>query len=276
MHQPETTLHPNHFNNDVPNRSTEQKRQSVYNWNRGPWRGKEGAIEKHIAEKWHIITQQEAIEYLERQFLTNRFHMTHYGGCAILFNKDTFFYVIKVTCIYLHDFRGYQQEKMKERESGWVLQCFISRASFCWLRRGGKSFITVMSLHINNKYVKKRGIKKKLPLIIRAVILEENVDVVAGDFNGASWRRSNGNNRQSTSIIEPMPLGPTPLWGPGAVPGDWADVCGFLKAPDSFERWKVRQNGAFSIHPLPWASVKRIEVAIVKCGCTWLSLTPSW
>ena len=24
-------------------------------------------------------------------FLTSRFHVTHYGGCAILFNKDTFF-----------------------------------------------------------------------------------------------------------------------------------------------------------------------------------------
>ena len=58
-----------------------------------------------------------------------------------------------------------------------------------------------------------------------------------------------------TSIIEeavadtdlPMPLGPTPLWGPGAVPSESADVCGFLKPPDSHERWKVRLHGAFSI-----------------------------
>ena len=44
-----------------------------------------------------------------------------------------------------------------------------------------------------------------------------------------------------------MPPGATPLWGPGAVPGEWADVCGFLKPPDSYERWKVRQHGAFCV-----------------------------
>ena len=38
------------FDTDVPNRLTEQKRLSIYNWNPGPRRGKEGAIEKHIAE----------------------------------------------------------------------------------------------------------------------------------------------------------------------------------------------------------------------------------
>ena len=79
------------FYDEVPNRLTEQRRLSVYNWNPGPRRGKEGAIERHIAGKWHIITPQEAIEYLEHDFLTNRFHVTHYGGCAFLFNKDTFF-----------------------------------------------------------------------------------------------------------------------------------------------------------------------------------------
>ena len=118
-----------HFEYDVPNRLTEQKRLSVYNWNPGPRRGKERAIEKHIAVKWHIIILQEAIEYLGHEILTNRFHVTHYGGCAILCNKDTFFSDIKVTSIYLPDLRGYQQDKVKEGESGWVLQGVISRAS---------------------------------------------------------------------------------------------------------------------------------------------------
>ena len=39
----------------------------------GPRRGKEGAIEKHIAGKWHIIALQEAIEYLKLDNLTNHF-----------------------------------------------------------------------------------------------------------------------------------------------------------------------------------------------------------
>ena len=33
-------------------------------------------------------------------FLTGRFHMTHHAGCAILFNKDTFYPNIDVKSIY--------------------------------------------------------------------------------------------------------------------------------------------------------------------------------
>ena len=41
-------------------------------------------------------------------------------------------------------------------QSGWVLQAVISRASFRRIPRSGKSFFTVVSLHINNTYDKKR------------------------------------------------------------------------------------------------------------------------
>ena len=44
------------FDNVVPNRSPVQKRLSIYNLNPGPRRGREGAIEKQIEGKWHIIT----------------------------------------------------------------------------------------------------------------------------------------------------------------------------------------------------------------------------
>ena len=108
-----------------------------------------------------------------------------------------------------------------------------------------------MSLHVNN-YAKKRGIGEKLLLTIRAIMLEEHL--VAGDFNGAAWRQSNGNNRQPTSILEeafadtdfPMPPGPTPLCGKGAVPGEWTDVCGFCQAPGLW--WKMEGPSAWSFH----------------------------
>ena len=77
------------FDNNVPNHSLVQKRLSIYVWKPGPRRGK-GALEKEITGTWHVITFQEAIEYVDHDILTNRFHVTHYGGCAILFNKDTF------------------------------------------------------------------------------------------------------------------------------------------------------------------------------------------
>ena len=115
-----------HFDS-VPNRSSVQKRQSIYNWNPGPRRGREGAIEKQIAGKWHVITLQ-VIEYVDHELLTNRFHVTHYGGCAVLFNKDPFFLDVKVKSIYLHDTRRELPDKVMEGDSGWV---FTGRAITC-------------------------------------------------------------------------------------------------------------------------------------------------
>ena len=54
---------------NLPNRSPVQKRPSIYNWNRGPRRGKGDAFEKHIAGKWHAITLQEASEYVDHDIL---------------------------------------------------------------------------------------------------------------------------------------------------------------------------------------------------------------
>ena len=203
-----------HFDNNVPYRTPVQKRLSVHNWNPGPRRGKEGALEKQIAGKWHVITLQEAIEYVDHELLTNRFHVTHYGGCAVLFNKDTFIPDVKVKSIYPHDIRRVLPDKVVEGDSGWVLQGVLSRASFRRQPHSGQKSLTVIT---NNSYAKKRGIGKKLILTIRAVMLDEEVDLVAGDFIGVAWRRDNS---YDISIIEeafadcalPMPSGPTPLW----------------------------------------------------------------
>ena len=46
----------------------------------------------------------------------NRFHVSHYGGCAVLSNKDTFFSDVKVQSIYLHDW--------KETRAGCCRACY--------------------------------------------------------------------------------------------------------------------------------------------------------
>ena len=210
----------------MPNLSPAQKRLSIYNWNPGPRRGKEGASEKQTAGKWHIITLQEAIDYV-----------THYGGCGVLSNKDTFYPDIEVKPIYLHDTRRELLDKVMEGDPGWVLQGVLSRASFRRRPLSCQKTFTVVSLHVGNIYVKKRSIAKKLILTFRAVMIGEHVDLVAGEFNGTAWRCSSRNN---ISTIEeafadcalPTPLVPTVLWGPGSIPGCWTDVCGFLKPSD--------------------------------------------
>ena len=98
--------------------------------NPGPRRGKEDAFEKQIAGKWHIVTLQEASDYVKHDILQERFHVTHNAGCAILFNKDTVCPDISVKSIYLHDTRRGVQDQVVGGEQGWVLQGVLSRASF--------------------------------------------------------------------------------------------------------------------------------------------------
>ena len=92
--------------------------------------GREDAFEKEIEGKWHVITPQEASEYVDHDILTSRFHVTRYGGCANLYNKDTFYSNIDVKSIYLHDTRRELPDKVMEEDPVWVLQVVLSRASF--------------------------------------------------------------------------------------------------------------------------------------------------
>ena len=128
-----------------------------------------------------------------------------------------------------------------------ALTCLMSSTS----TQRPQNFCSSVSAH--SQYLpKKTGIAKKVILAVRAIMIGQHVDLVAGDFNGTAWRCS---NRDNISTVDeafadcalPTPAGPTTLWGPGSIPNNWDDVCGFLKPPDSDRYWKVRMNGAFSI-----------------------------
>ena len=71
-----------------------------------------------------------------------------------------------------------------EGEQGWVMQGILSRASCRRPPLSGQETFSVMSLDISNNNAKKRGITKKLILTLRAVMIGQQIDVVAGDFNG--------------------------------------------------------------------------------------------
>ena len=125
-------------------------------------------------------------EYLQHECLTSHFYITHFAGGAVLFNQDTCHSDIKVKSIHLHDTRNGQHLAVTQGQKGWVLQAVISRALFRRILRDGKSYFTMMSLHINNRFAKKRGMRKNLLLTVRTVMLQEQVDMVAGDFNRAA------------------------------------------------------------------------------------------
>ena len=71
-------------------------------------------------------------------------------------------------------------------------QGVLSRASFRRSPVSGQKYFAVLSLHISNIYAKKKGIAKKLILTIRAIMISQKVDLVAGDFNGTAWQHRSG------------------------------------------------------------------------------------
>ena len=92
-------------------------------------------FEKQIAGKRHVITLQEEIEHV---LTTNssriKFHETHHGGCAVLFNKDTFYTDIEVKSNYLHDTRRELPDKVMEGDPEMGLArgaftCFFSQTT---------------------------------------------------------------------------------------------------------------------------------------------------
>ena len=212
---------------NVLDRSTVQKRLSIYNWKAG--RGK-GAFEKQIEGKGHVITLQEASECrpwyfdksLPRDPLRSMRVALQQGHPSTQILKSSL----------LHDTRREVPHKVMQGEQGWVMQGILTLA-FSPTTQRPETF-TVLSLHISNICAIKWGISKKLILTIRAIMIGQHVDLVSGDFNGTAWRCS---NRNSTSTIEetfagcalPTPPGPPPLWWPGSIPNNWADVCEFLK-----------------------------------------------
>ena len=137
---------------------------------------------------------QETSDNVDHELLTNRFHVTHYAGCAILFNKDTFHPDIDVKSIYLHDTRRELPDQVMEEEQGGVLQGVLSRVSFRRSPVSGQKYFTMLSLCISNIHAQKKGIAKKLILTLRAIMISQEVDVVARDFNGTAWRYRSKDN----------------------------------------------------------------------------------
>ena len=114
-----------------------------------------------------------------------------------------------------------------EGEQGWVMQGVLSRASFRRSAVSGQRYFTMLSLHISNIYAKKKGIAKKLILTLRAIMISQEVDLVAGGFNGTACRCRSRDNLSTideafTDCALPTPPGPTPLWEPGSMLDNWA------------------------------------------------------
>ena len=74
----------------------------------------------------------------------------------------------------------------------------------------------------------KRSIALGVLLAVRPAVVQEDVEMVAGDFNGASWRRKSRPDEQFDSILEEtpknarlsVPPGTSVLWCAGGIPNE--------------------------------------------------------
>ena len=102
------------------------------------------------------------------------------------------------------------------------------------------------------------------------------------DFNGASWRRMLRAERRCDSTKTrtfrntnlPIPSGPSTLWRPGTVAGEWWDVCDFLKPLESQSEWHSRQ--LLQSIARYGAADPKISHAIMKYGYTLATSTRAW
>ena len=125
----------------------------------------------------------------------------------------------------------------------------LTRCSFTWPHFGVRQLadrkILQCSLYISaTSTPRRKALPRSSSSTLRAIMISQEVDLVAGDFNGTAWRHRGKDNlsivdEASMDSILPTPPGPTPLWGPGSIPDNGADVRGFLKPPGSQRSWKV-------------------------------------
>ena len=115
-------------------------------------------------------------------------------------------------------------------------------------------------------------------------MLQEQVDLVAGDFNGAPWRRQSGSDHRPISILEeafaktslPIPLGPTQLWNQVVCQANG------LAYADSYSHLGPKPSGIFECTVLSkslttrLASSAQIRAATTKCGSTSSTLMHDW
>ena len=121
-----------HTDKYVANHSAVQKRLSIYNWNPGLRRGEKKMFLWSKSKASGILSQyRKHLSMSIMTFLQKRFHVTHDGGCAVLFSEDTFCPDFDVKSIYFHDTRCGIPDQVVEGGQECVMQGVFSRASFC-------------------------------------------------------------------------------------------------------------------------------------------------
>ena len=151
----------------------EHTRLSVFRWNPGPKTGTSGTVEQHIAGPWTPTSSS-----MNSKLLT-------FTGAPLSSTRTD----LETKSIFVPGNTQYCRE------------CALE-ANFRRVPKDGKSSFTMTSLHFDNVVAKRRSIAHELLLTVCIEMIEEAVDLVAGDFSGTSWRRKVGDEPMTDCIIE--------------------------------------------------------------------------
>ena len=239
------------FDNRKPNRQQEQTRISILSWSSGPRRGRGTPVllRNKLRVNGTLLLCKNPSNSCSTNTLPTHFYVSHFAGCAILYDKDTISSDLLGSSVYIHD-RKSGQHVVKEGQNGWVLQAVISRGMVRRTPRNGKPHFTMMSLHINNSHAKKRGIAKNVPVAVRTAV--QQVDMIAGVFNCAAMRRKRGESHQCVRTIEEafantQPASTLAVLHPCGDPVA-SQTNGQTCAGGSETEWQIRMHGAHEIN----------------------------
>ena len=126
--------------------------------------GKSGAIEEHLAGKWHIIALHEAVEYLHHEC---HFDITHFAGCAICSTKTLFTRTSRIIPSTSTKWATASRERrtIKVGPTSRHLPRLFRKDT-----AQRQSYFSMISLHINNQSAKKRRIGENLLIAARTGI----------------------------------------------------------------------------------------------------------
>ena len=239
-----------------------QFRLSLLQWNPGPARRNPTNIVSAACGKFHAVILQEASDHVPH--ISAYFHAyTDNTDLAILLNKDTFEPDPFVT--------SFKVDSTSKNTWGMVL--LIVRALLRRPSISGTPTVTFCSVHIHNVVAKKRGASTDLLQVLRAKMLEHNVDFIGGDFNMSAF------STVSDVFSDPEFSAPghSCLWGLGALDEQYRECTGFLIMPKRPYEWRVDSHGCYKIDNSALGLGPRISLLICPSSSTFaiqISLGP--
>ena len=275
--RPATSSYTNSVNKHFATLSIVKRRLSIYNWNPGLRRGKRCLRETDCRKvAYHDLARGVRICW-SRAFsrITSTWPITQ-----VVQSSSTWGHLPPLCQCQIHlpswHKTGFARSSHGRRTGMGLINCSFTCLISAITSDRPEVLCSALSLHISNVYAKKKSIAKKLSLTLRAFMISQEVDLVAGDFNGTAWRHRGKDNLSTTDeafmdSILPTPLGPhhcgdlDPLWTIGRTSVDFSNHLA-LSDPG---KWISTVHFPSRGKHLAWD--RMIKAAIMKHGSIWIS-----